>query len=108
MLFLLVKTHNKTGLKYLCKHFGTRKSCFKYVGSGKYWKQHLKKHGRNITTNILIETDSINEFSMFGVAYSKLWDIVKSNEWANLCVENGKHGPITRGEQHPMYGKKHS
>lgn len=92
MYYLLIKEHNQTGLKYLCFHKGTKESCFKYCGSGKYWKRHLKKHGKNLTTRILIETDSHEELKIFGIAYSKLYDVIKSKHWANLCLENGVGG----------------
>jgi 5-methylcytosine-specific restriction endonuclease McrA len=42
MIYLYVKTHNKTGLKYLGK---TEQDPFVYLGSGKRWLNHLNKHG---------------------------------------------------------------
>ena len=47
---LYIKTHNKTGLKYLGK---TSYDPFKYKGSGTYWKRHIKKHGDDVITEIL-------------------------------------------------------
>jgi hypothetical protein len=105
MYYLLIKTHNKTGLKYLCKH--TTESidgCYKYPGSGKYWKLHLKKHGKDLSTEILFETDNLDKFEEKGLYYSDLYNIVKSDNWANLVPENGR-GPMMRGEKHPMFGK---
>ena len=41
-IYLYVKQHSVTGLKY----FGRTecKNPFRYKGSGSYWKKHLKKH----------------------------------------------------------------
>ena len=38
-MYLYVKTHNKSGLKYLGK---TIQNPFKYKGSGTYWLRHIK------------------------------------------------------------------
>ena len=57
-IYLYIKTHNITGLKYLGK---TEKDPYRYNGSGKYWKRHLKKYGRDIKTEILLDTDNENE-----------------------------------------------
>ena len=50
MIYLYIKTHNVTGLKYL----GKTESCdpHKYKGSGKYWNIHLKKHGNDYSKQI--------------------------------------------------------
>ena len=39
MYTLMIKTHNITGLKYLCKTVNSEPH--KYMGSGKYWKKHF-------------------------------------------------------------------
>lgn len=85
-IYLYVKTHNVTGLKYLGK---TEKDPFKYNGSGKYWVRHLKRHGYDIKTEILLVTESKTELKETGIFFSKLFDIVKSEEWANLTEEKG-------------------
>ena len=92
MYRLLVKTHNQTGLKYLCKHTGTQESALKYYGSGIRWKCHLRKHGKDLSTQILFETNDSEELKTKGIYYSKLWNVVKSNKWANLCMEQGFGG----------------
>ena len=46
-IYLYVKTHSKTGLKYL----GQTSSNDPRM----YWKSHLKKHGLDYTTEILKE-----------------------------------------------------
>lgn len=90
LTYLYVKTHNETGLKYLGKT--TNKNPFKYRGSGKYWINHIKKHGYNVTTEIIKECEDDTELKYWGQYYSDLWNIVKSNEWANLKPECGDGG----------------
>lgn len=90
MLYLYVKTHNKTGLKYLGKT--QRKDPHKYPGSGKYWTRHLNKYGYDYTTEILLETNSKSELEKLGIYYSNLWNVVESQEWANLKIEQGDGG----------------
>jgi hypothetical protein len=85
--YLMVKTHNTTGLKYLCQT--KAKDPFKYKGSGKYWKLHIKKHGVDINTKILKECQTKNDLRNWGAYYSNLWNVVDSNEWANLMPELG-------------------
>lgn len=75
--YLYIKTHNDTGLKYLGQ---TQKNPFKYKGSGKYWKRHNKTHGNNVTTQVLLATDSISELKQTGIFFSNLFNIVKSDE----------------------------
>jgi hypothetical protein len=87
MLRLLVKRHNQTGLKYLCKT--ERDDWVNYPGSGKVWQRHLRKHGFDFSTLLLFETDDMDSFQEMGITYSNAFDIVKSKEWANLCNEDG-------------------
>lgn len=83
---LYVKTHVITGLKYLGF---TSKNPFQYKGSGKYWRRHLRKYGENISTEILLVTESFIEMKQTGLFFSKLWNVVESEEWANLKEESG-------------------
>ena len=93
LYYLLVKTHNKTGLKYLCQT--SRADYCNYTGSGTYWRRHVKEHGKDISTTIVFETTDKNKLRETGQHYSKLWNVSKSKEWANLCDEEGSGG-ITR------------
>lgn len=86
----MLKTHNSTGMQYLCYHRGTDKSCFQYNGSGKYWKLHLKKHGTDVSTRILESSDDKDYISDKGIEYSNMWDIVNSDKFANLIVEDAQ------------------
>lgn len=89
IIYLYKKTHNVTGMNYLGK---TSQDPFKYTGSGTYWKNHIKKHGNDVTTIILKECKDIDELKKWGIYYSELWNIVKSNEWANIRPESGDGG----------------
>lgn len=89
MLYLYVKTHNITGLKYLGK---TKQNPFNYLGSGKIWTRHIKKHGKNISTQILLTTESKEELKETGLFFSRLWNIVESDDWANCRPEEGDGG----------------
>lgn len=98
MLYLLVKTHNKTGKKYLCKT--VKNNYHDYQGSGKYWKHHIKKHDYDVTTECIFQTEDKQELKEKGLYYSELWNIVESDEWANLKPESGDGGGI-RGSRGP-------
>jgi len=89
-IYLYVKTHNKTGLKYLGQT--SAKDPHKYHGSGVYWKLHLKKHGYDYTTKIIKECQSKEELKDLGTYYSNLWNVIESDEWANLKIEQGDGG----------------
>ena len=97
MIYLYVKTHNKTGLKYLGK---TSKDPYKYLGSGLYWLRHLAKHGNDISTEILLETNDKQEIKEKGLYYSNLWNVKDSADWANLTNEEGTGGAIFKGRKH--------
>ncbi len=90
ILYLYVKTHNTTGLKYFGKTY--RKDPSKYSGSGVYWKAHLKKHGNDVTTEIVGTFENLEEATQFALKFSKENDIVNSPLWANLIDENAIDG----------------
>ncbi len=78
------------GLNYLGK---TVNNPFIYKGSGKIWKLHLKKHNiksEDIKTIILFESFDLNEIKEKGLYYSDLYNIVESDDWANLIPESGE------------------
>lgn len=97
-IYLYVKTHNKTGLKYLGKT--TAKDPHKYRGSGLHWVRHLKMHGPDYSTEILKECINEAEIKHWGGYYSALWNIVESSDWANLKPELGEGGsaPVQTAE----------
>lgn len=90
MKYLYLKTHNKTGLKYL--GYTSKENPYEYTGSGKRWLRHIKKHGYDVTTNILLATEDSNQIKKTGIFFSNLWDVVENKEWANLMIETGTGG----------------
>ena len=93
---LYVKTHKKTGLKYLGQ---TSKDPIKYCGSGIDWKEHLIKFGPEVHTEILLQTDNKEDRNYWGRHYSTLWAVVGAMDnfgnkiWANRILETGGGGP---------------
>jgi len=102
-IYLYVKTHNQTGLKYLGK---TTQDPFMYKGSGKDWTPHIKEHGYDVSTEILRECLTKEELSYWGRYYSKLWNIVEDPNWANKIPETGAGGATVFGDNHPMKNPK--
>ena len=102
---LLILTHNITGLKYFCKTARLHE-LHMYKGSGHYWKRHLKAHGKDISREVYGIFDSKELCKDAAIAFSIEHDIVKSELWANLIMENGLDGAGV-GALHPMYGKPH-
>lgn len=90
--YLYKKTHNQTGLKYL--GYTKRPNPSTYKGSGHYWQRHINKHGYDVNTEILFESTNMSEVREQGLYYSKLWNVVESNEWANLKPESGTGGDM--------------
>jgi hypothetical protein len=93
---LYVKQNNTTNLKYLGQ---TQRDPYKYKGSGKYWVQHLKKHGNEVTTYIIGMYDTKEELKAAGIYYSDLWNVIEARDpftgkkyWANLKEEAGDGG----------------
>ena len=103
--YLYIKTHNNTGLKYLGQ---TKRNPFHYKGSGKYWKQHLKVHGDNISTELIGAFDNKDDLAVAGRFWSQQWNVVESAEWANLTEEVGAGGALNTGRIPWNKGKHHS
>jgi hypothetical protein len=103
-IYLYKKTHNKTKLQYLGKT--TRHNPHEYKGSGKYWTNHIKKHGYDVTTEILKECQTNEELKEWGLYYSNIWNIVDERDedgkktWANLRPETGDGGETFTGRKH--------
>lgn len=85
--WLYVKQHSITGLKYFGKT--TSKDPYRYTGSGQYWLNHLKIHGKDITTvwcQLFLDKSELIEYAK---DFSIKNNIVESKEWANLIPETG-------------------
>jgi hypothetical protein len=103
--YLYKKTHKTTNLKYLGF---TRKNPYKYKGSGTHWMSHLRKHGYDVDTEILHETDDRGQIQQLGEYYSNLWNVVHSSDWANLKPESGEGGGVpgmNKGRARPQQHK---
>lgn len=89
-----IKQHCITKLKYFGKTTRLDVTEGRYRGGGLYWKNHIKQHGEKYVetiwkSKVFYDKDECIEF---GLAVSELFDIVESNEWANLELENGING----------------
>jgi hypothetical protein len=96
--WLYIKQHSITGMYY----FGITISedVERYLGSGTYWKRHIKKHGKkHVLTIWKFLFDDLRELNEFAISLSIGMDIVESKNWANLVIETGLGG---------VYGMKHS
>ncbi len=100
---LLVMTHNVTGLRYFCKTSRLDELCY-YKGSGVYWKRHLRKHGRNVSVDVIGVYHDKQECMDVAKQFSQENMIGANPAWANLIPENGLDGaPV--GAAHPLFGK---
>jgi hypothetical protein len=91
--WLMIKQHSLTGLKYFCKSVLSEEKSKKYLGSGKVWTLHIKKHGKEYVNTIWMKlfTDK-KECENFAINFSKQNLIIQSQLWANLVLENGIGG----------------
>lgn len=95
-VYLYVKQHDITKIMYFGKT--TRDDVVSYLGSGIRWTNHIKKHGVEHVKTLWIskpftDTDDLIEFAQF---FSEEFDIVNSDKWANLVMENGVTGGAIR------------
>jgi len=84
--YLYLKIHNLTNKKYVGI---TKNNPFNYKGSGKIWKEHLQKYGNDITTHIIFESENKKDLCIFARNFSKINNIVESEEYLNLIPETG-------------------
>lgn len=90
MIHLYIKRHNVTGMQYFGKV--TKRDPLKYKGSGKYWLRHIRKHGNDVTTEILGSFERIEDAENTALQFSKDNDIANNPSWANLIDENARDG----------------
>lgn len=121
--YIYVK-QSPAGMLYLGRTSSTNPE--RYLGSGKYWMNHITANNykaSDIKTWILDKVDTHNQLRELGRYYSKLFNVSKSDKWANLKDEEGEgfgtgdNHPFRinpelnpcigrAGSLHPMYGKK--
>jgi len=94
IIYLYIKTHSKTGLKYFGKTI--KKDPHKYPGSGKHWRAHLEKHGYEYTTEIYGTYTNKDECQTAAIEFSEKNKIVESKEWANLRIESLDGGDTSK------------
>lgn len=104
--YLYIKQHMITKKLYFGK---TTQDPIKYKGSGKYWKLHIKLHGKQYIETLwfclFMNKEEINKFAML---FSSQHNIIESDDWANLMFENGKGGGANYGTNNGMFGKTHT
>lgn len=106
--WLYVKRHRLTGLKYFGK---TIRDPIKYIGSGRYWKNHINIHGRDVETvwcELFTDKNSLIEFAeLFSEFYNIVNEVdINGNKcWANEIPENGLQGGQNAGLPSPLKGK---
>ena len=93
---LYILQHSITGLKYFGK---TTQDIRKYKGSGVYWTNHIKKHGKKHVVPLWVSDPYIDSDAIvaFALAFSKEHNIVESKDWANIIPENGLSGGGNKG-----------
>jgi len=99
---LMIKTHIPTGLKYLCYSIQSGANLKKYRGSGIRWKNTLKKHKAKLTdidTNYVLVTEDYKLLKETAIKLSIEFNIVESDEWANLKIECGDGGSTSTGKK---------
>lgn len=99
MVCLYIATHNITGKKYFgktTKWFTLEDLQKNYYGSGKYWKKHIEKYGKDVTMKIYgifsLNPKDKNYVEPIALAFSKNNNIINDKKWANLIFENGLDG----------------
>lgn len=99
LLFSCYICHMKTYYLYLkqsplgLKYLGiTTRDPYKYLGSGKYWRRHLKAHkfsALDVKTEIVFSSIIEKEVNTVALEYSEKFNIVESKDFANLMPESG-------------------
>ena len=90
-IYLYVKQCQHCGLRYFGKTINS--DIGKYLGSGKYWLNHIKSHGTHfVSTEKIWHFSNQQDATDFALSFSKQNQIVESSDWANLVPEDGMDG----------------
>jgi len=92
IIYLYIKQCSHCNLRYFGKT--TKTDVYEYLGSGLRWKRHLKYHKVKPKTNQIWSFDSVKEANEFALDFSYKHNIVESDEWANLQIENAIDGAV--------------
>lgn len=98
--YLYIKQHSVTKKCYFGKTTSTDPET--YLGSGKVWKAHIRKHGKEFVETLWFKlfTDR-DECMRIALLFSEQQNIVESDLWLNIIPENGiDGGPNFRGKRH--------
>ena len=102
--YLYIKQHTITGKLYFGK---TTSNPETYLGSGKHWKSHIKKHGRERVVTLWYQLyDNVFDIVSDALSMSIKLDIINSKSWLNMKIENGLDGGSMGGKSHPLRGRK--
>lgn len=96
---LYIATHNTTKKKYFGKttRYLTEEALQKnYHGSGVMWVEHLKDFGDDVSMKLL-GVYSIDTVSAIAIKFSNDNNIVASNDWLNMVIEDGLYGGSIKG-----------
>jgi hypothetical protein len=97
-IYLYVKQHSKTKLKYFGRTIQI--DPYKYKGSGDYWTNHINKYGRTFVETLNIwKFDTQEECTSFALVFSEENNIVNSKEWANMIIETGLSNGSPKGRK---------
>ena len=94
-------TDSSNGKKYIGSHNGKKRS---YKGSGKHFKSAYNKRPECFTREILYTGPDYLELEEFIL---ETVDAKNDDMYYNLSNQS-LGGPVMIGEEHPMYGTKHS
>jgi hypothetical protein len=70
-----------------------------YRGSGLYWTRHLREHGNLVDTIVIAECQTMEEIKELGMFYSMEFQVVESEIFANLVIEQGENSSGMRGKK---------
>jgi hypothetical protein len=105
--WLYIKRHRLTGLKYFGK---TVRDPIYFIGSGRYWKKHIKIHSHDIETiwcELFTDRELLVEFAkLFSEFHNIVGDVdINGNKiWANEVPEDGLQGGQNAGLPSPLKG----
>ena len=106
--FIYIWTNQINGMKYLGKRWGNIND--KYVGSGKYFRNALKKYGQESFVREIIEyvetKEHLKEREQYWLDH---YNVAQNQMFYNICAYagGGHHGANYSGAKNPMYGRKH-
>lgn len=87
--FIYVTTCKINGKKYLGQKKYVR-GWKDYIGSGKSFKNAVKKYGKeNFVREIICEAETAEELNELEYNFSMMLNVVESDEWYNLCYGGG-------------------